>query len=139
MKLLVCIKCNDVFNLNYEKKTCSCEQSWGKYFEDGLHAEFGGPCLPLGFANGSFFSALRNQPEKDWGKEFTAFVIQKECPTMKRVGPAPEIPKPESEAERVRRLFEAVLIETTVNKSLDKTKGKSQNKKNPTAKKKVKK
>jgi hypothetical protein len=119
MKLLVCLKCNDVFNLNYEKKTCSCEQTWGKYFSDGLHAEYGGPCLPLGFANGSFETALLNQPEKDWGKEFTAFVIQKECPTMKRVGEAPVIPKRESRDEMMKRIMDEMLTEQILKKPLD--------------------
>lgn len=139
MKLLVCLKCSDVFNLNYHKKECSCQESWGRYFEDGLHAEYGGPCLPLGFANGSFFTALRNQPEKDWGKDFTAFVIQKECPTMKRIGPAPEIPKPaETEYDRVRRLVEESLKETILQKPIAKPKKKPDNKKVTTAKKKTK-
>lgn len=140
MKLLVCVKCNDVFNLNYEVKTCSCKESWGKYFEDGLHAEYGGPCLPLGFANGSFIHALHNQPEKDWGKDFTAFVIQKECPTMKRIGPAPEIKKPETHEEKMKRIMEELLLTQISNKPLDKKPKKKQNKKitkpNPKAKKK---
>lgn len=93
-----------------ETKTCSCTKSWGKYLADKLHAEYGGPCLPLGFANGSFVTALRNQPEKDWGKEFTAFVIQKECPTMKRHGDAPVIPKVESHEEMVKRVMDEMLM-----------------------------
>lgn len=139
MKLLVCIKCNDVFNLNYEKKTCSCEQSWGKYFSDGLHAEYGGPCLPLGFANGSFETALLNQPEKSWGKDFTAFVIQKECDTMKRVGPAPEIPKRESREEMMKRILDEALMNQIANKLLDSEPKKRQNNKVSKPKSKAKK
>lgn len=85
MKLLVCIKCNDVFNLSFKEKSCSCGQSQGKYFEDGLNATYKGPCMPLGFRNDSFHQALKEQPADGFkGKEFTAFVIQRECPTMKK-------------------------------------------------------
>jgi hypothetical protein len=108
MKLLVCLECQDVFNLRYETKACSCGKSSGKYFEDGLHAEYQGPCLPLGFANSSFIKALKEQPQRDWGKEFTAFVIQKECPTMKRNGPEPKI-NLETPEERMLRLMSEVL------------------------------
>lgn len=131
MKLVICIKCNDIFNLRYEKKTCSCGQTWGHYLEDGLHAKYGGPCLPLGFANGSFITALRNQPEKDWGKDFTAFVIQKECPTMERIGEAPVIPKPqETETERLYRL----ALEMGMSQAAKNT---SQNKSSKSTRKKV--
>lgn len=49
-----------------------------------MNAEFKGPAIPLGFHNTYFFNALKNQPKKDWGKEFTAFVIEKNCPTFKK-------------------------------------------------------
>lgn len=107
MKLLVCIKCSDVFSLRKEERKCVCGKSKGKYL-DNLNAEFSGPCLPLGFANSSFVEALQNQPEKDWGKEFTAFVIQKECSTMVRKGRAPKIPKPMSETEKLQIMMDAI-------------------------------
>jgi hypothetical protein len=85
MKLLRCNKCLDVFSIHYDVRECSCGETSGKYFEDGLHAIYKGDCTPLGFANGSFRQAIHNQPEKGWGEDFTAFVIQKECDTFKKV------------------------------------------------------
>ena len=79
--------CNAVISLSGTVKKCPCGKCGGKYLEDDMNAVYWGPCLPLGFANTSFIAAIRNQPERDWGKDFTAFVIQKECPTMKRIEP----------------------------------------------------
>lgn len=84
MKLLFCRKCQDVFKLHTITKTCHCGETSGKYFEDELNAEYEGPCIPLGFANSSLTQAIRNQPESGWGFNFDAFVIPKECPTMKK-------------------------------------------------------
>lgn len=81
MKLLYCKDCGDVFSMRYEERACICGKSKGKYL-DNLNAEFSGPALPLGFHNSSFSHALKNQPEKNWGKDFTAFVIEKNCPTF---------------------------------------------------------
>lgn len=85
MKLLFCLECKDVFNLSFAVKKCSCLKTSGNYLPDGINAEYSGPCVPLGFANSSFIQAVRNQPERDWGKDFNAFVIQKQCDTMKRI------------------------------------------------------
>ena len=105
MKLLYCLECDSVFNLALEmEKVCVCGKSKGQY-TDNLNAWFKGPCLPLGFHNGSLSEALQNQPLKDKGKEFTAFVIQKKCSTMKRIGKAPKLSKPENEQEKITRLF----------------------------------
>lgn len=82
MKLIFCLECNDVISLRSgEDRVCSCGKSGGKYINH-VKAEYWGPCVPLGFANSSFIEAVRNQPEKDWGKDFKAFVIQKQCETF---------------------------------------------------------
>lgn len=85
MKLLVCINCGDIINLTRKEKSCSCRRTRGKYLKDGLHAIYSGPCLPIGFDNGSFGTAICHQPESGEAKQFTAFVIAKECTTFKRV------------------------------------------------------
>ena len=83
MKLLVCVKCNDVFSVRTaEEKSCSCGLSKGQYKADGLHANYSGPCFPVGFSNPSFISAIRNQPDRGLGVRFEAFVIPKDCPTF---------------------------------------------------------
>jgi hypothetical protein len=66
-------------------KTCTCGLSGGRYVDD-LNAEmFGEFAVPLGLDNRSLVEAIKNQPEKDWGERFNAFVIQKECSTIKIV------------------------------------------------------
>jgi hypothetical protein len=82
LKLLYCTECHTVFNLRKHLKSCECGKTSGIYQEDGLHAEYEGPCIPLGFANGDFRYAVEHQPEVPMGKKFTAFVIEKQCPTM---------------------------------------------------------
>lgn len=85
MKLLVCKECSDVFSLRLDKeRTCECGKTKGKY-TDNINAVYSGPCYPLGFANSSFIDAIWNQPESGMGKDFTAFVIPKECTTMKKI------------------------------------------------------
>ncbi len=84
MKLIYCTKCQDVVRLVREERHCRCGLSAGIYTEDGLNATYSGPCLPLGFDNGSFVRALNRQPESGRGERFEAFVIPKECPTFKR-------------------------------------------------------
>lgn len=83
MKLIFCKECTDVVRLTTaDVKSCDCGKSKGQYEEDGLHAWYSGPCMPLGFANSTFLRALQNQPETGWGETFDAFVIEKDCPTF---------------------------------------------------------
>ena len=56
------------------------------YQPNCVHASYSGPGVPLGFANGSFTEALADQPQTGWGREFTAFVIEKDCPTFVHIG-----------------------------------------------------
>jgi len=82
MKLLVCPKCNDVFNLQLSvEKTCSCGQTKGKYI-DKINAEYEGG-IPIGFKNSNFLDALRKQHQNGEGIDFTAFAIRKDCQTFK--------------------------------------------------------
>ena len=85
MKLLLCLECHDIFKLDCKERACKCGKTQGMYQEDGLNANYRGPCIPLGFANSSLVSAIRNQPEAGLGERFEAFVIPKKCPTMNRV------------------------------------------------------
>lgn len=86
MKLLFCLICRDIFNLSSEHKTCKCGRAEGIYINDIDAVHNGG--IPLGIANTSFIDAIINQPENGQGKEFTAFVIPKDCPTFKEDRPA---------------------------------------------------
>ncbi len=51
--------------------------------EDGYHAEYLEGSIPLGFNNFSLGPAIKKQPESGMGERFEAFVIPKQCPTMK--------------------------------------------------------
>lgn len=83
MKLIFCPLCQDVVKLRLqEKRTCVCGSSWGQY-TDFLHATIGGEAIPIGFANSSFVRALSERPDSGWGRNFEAFVIPKECDTIK--------------------------------------------------------
>lgn len=85
MKLIFCANCWDVFKLAMESRTCYCGECSGHYLEDRLNAVYSGEsAFPLGFANSSLLLAVDRQPEEGMGKEFTAFVIPRECPTMKK-------------------------------------------------------
>ncbi|NDD53220.1 hypothetical protein EBZ39_04985 [bacterium] len=81
MKLLLCPDCGDVFNLKEVEKSCLCGTTRGQYTDD-LNAVYTGG-IPIGFANSTFLRAVTQQPQSGRGKEFTAFVIPKECPTFK--------------------------------------------------------
>lgn len=82
MKLLYCQRCGDVVALRLESRTCICGASNGHYKEDQLHVVIKGPCVPLGFANGSFHRALLTRPKTRPGAQFMAFVIEQDCPTV---------------------------------------------------------
>lgn len=82
MKLLVCPKCSDVFNIKYGiEKTCSCGYSKGQYI-DNINAEYIGG-IPIGFSNSTFLEALRKHYQNGEGIDFTAFAIRKDSPTFK--------------------------------------------------------
>lgn len=84
MKLLMCLYCGDIFNLQMHDKKCGCGKTHGKY-TDHLNAEYEGNAQPIGIANGSFSQSMQIQkvenkrPKKKdeccKGVEFTAFFI----------------------------------------------------------------
>lgn len=88
MKLIFCPRCEDIVRL-YSRTTrkCQCGTSGGRYAADGLNATYWGNAIPLGILNDNFRRALERQPEAGLGERFEAFVIPKECPTMKRTNP----------------------------------------------------
>ncbi len=86
MKLLLCLNCNDIFNLSNKKKNCSCGTTGGHYQDDLNAIYWGFHAVPLGFDNSSLRKALLSQPSFGDGKRFDAFVIPKRCATMKKTG-----------------------------------------------------
>lgn len=84
MKLIFCPACADVVRLLDFRRECDCKKSYGYYEKDGLHAVIGGEAIPWGISNPSFVRALQRQPEEGEGARFDAFVIPRNCPTIKR-------------------------------------------------------
>ena len=86
MKLILCRSCQDVFKLSTEKvRTCACGKCAGVYL-DAVNALYSGDdAVPIGFGNTTLVYALMNQPANGVGKEFTAFVIPRQCDSMKKV------------------------------------------------------
>jgi len=111
MKLLLCIECNDIFNLTHDDLKCSCGLSGGRYIDD-INAEYYGLSYLIGFANKSLSKALYDQktfgdceelmanpfsgteyeeiynvmhPPQKKGRSFTAFIIPESAKTIKRI------------------------------------------------------
>jgi hypothetical protein len=83
MKLLLCLDCDDIFNIGYEIKSCNCGATKGKYIDQQNAIYSGVNAIPLGFANNSFANAIRNQSVNElYGERFIAFVVPKECETF---------------------------------------------------------
>lgn len=83
MKLLYCPACNDIFNLSFIERRCSCGKTCGHYKEDGIKAEFSGG-VPLAIHNAEFRAAIEAQKKADpkqqgfvdsFGERFGAWII----------------------------------------------------------------
>lgn len=101
MKLLLCVKCSDVFSLKTSgMTTCICGQTSGRY-TDNLNAEVSGvkdKFMVLGFDNSSLIETIRAQlllgdsqekmiygpKEVTKGRDFKAFIIPDSSTTVKR-------------------------------------------------------
>jgi hypothetical protein len=77
MKLIMCLKCADIFNLSLNrKKTCYCGQASGICLnEKDIQVE--GEYAVIGFHNQSFIDAARRNKHNrsGMGEEFKAFFI----------------------------------------------------------------
>lgn len=90
MKLLHCLKCQDVVKLDYDWRVCKCKESAGYYLPDGINARYGGEhAVLLGFSNCSILPAIiasQEKPKEDGsGWRIEAFVIPEDAPTVERV------------------------------------------------------
>lgn len=94
MKLLICLKCGDIFSLSHKEKSCGCGRTKGQYIDE-LNAEISGPCKGIGFANQSFRFAYTVQKVEDAqegrkpdccrGVEFDAFFIPEVATSVRRI------------------------------------------------------
>jgi hypothetical protein len=87
MKLILCRNCQDVFKLSTKgNRTCECGSSGGRYLECGYNAVYWGmDAVPIGFANSTLMRAIRNRPRMGDGEKFTAFVMPKEVPSIRKI------------------------------------------------------
>jgi hypothetical protein len=67
MKLLLCTHCQDVFKLSHQERRCECGATRGRYLEDGHHAVYSGPGVPLGLDNIDLSQRIR-----DWQEDILA-------------------------------------------------------------------
>lgn len=85
MKLIFCRACEDIIRLTRETRRCECARAGGYYGDNGVDATYWGTAVPLGFKNSDFQRAMLDQPERGMGERFEAFVIPKDCPTMRQL------------------------------------------------------
>lgn len=78
MKLLLCVKCNQVFSLSYEPQSCKDGHGGGRYVDRLNTRIWGDPkvIIPLGFNNGSFIDALRAHMGDLHDEAFAAAMVQ---------------------------------------------------------------
>lgn len=92
MKLLLCLKCQDVIKLDVlgDHRRCKCGSSYGRYVDD-INAEYGGPhAMLIGFANSSLVEAIRDQKQRGdrmdgMGRRFEAFIIPDGASSVKKL------------------------------------------------------
>ncbi len=108
MKLLLCTKCSEVFNLSKVYAECSGKHGGGEYIDD-INARVVGPkdtIFVLGFSNPSLIGALRDQRDYgdlppdtvygniigekvSMGREFKAFIIPESAKSIVRTENGP--------------------------------------------------
>lgn len=81
MKLLYCPRCHDIQAFCYQDRVCLCGASSGRLL-DPLKAVVRGVGVVLGINNHSFLVAVAAQPEFGRGRNFEAFVLPRECPSV---------------------------------------------------------
>ncbi len=87
MKLILCLKCDDVFKLSRTLKSCECGNVQGRRLEDDLHVEINMAAIPIGMANITVVrGALAYQRgNKDVDSRIDAWVFRVDEPHIKRV------------------------------------------------------
>lgn len=87
MKLILCKSCQDIVRpLPNKTRYCDCGKVSVKAI-GVLNIQVSGKeyATPLGFRNSSFRGAVINQPETGMGEDFVAFVIPKQCDSIKYI------------------------------------------------------
>ncbi len=78
--------------LEMHVRRCECGRTAGAYDRDLWGAWISGAnAVPLGFGDASFGLAMKNRPQRSPGREFIAFVIERDCPTVRHVDGSPAL------------------------------------------------
>ena len=118
MKLLYCNTCRDIVKLCSTTRSCQCGATGGHYKQDGLHAVYYGPAIPLGFANSEFHRAIEAQPEFGDGYRYTSFVIPKVCPTMELVDLSDYTEVYEEDSDySIEKMMERAAVDSNIKKT----------------------
>lgn len=87
-KMLFCCVCQTHAQLFVNRHSfCECRESHGRLRSDGVIAEVWGPCIEWGYNIADFMRAIKHRPLKGRGSNFNAFVIAKQCITIRRDTP----------------------------------------------------
>lgn len=85
MKLILCKQCQDIVR-PYPRETryCNCGDVKVECLNelDIIVTATEEWAVPIGFNNHSFLNAVREQPDSGMGRDFTAFVIPRKCPSI---------------------------------------------------------
>ena len=84
MKLMYCKECHDIVNISSVQRICNCGKCRSVYI-DSLNIEYSGPGLIIGINNTHFVAALVNRMTDKKNHEFTAFFIQEDCNSTRKV------------------------------------------------------
>lgn len=70
MKLLMCLECQGIFNLQWQEKSCPCGKTSGRYVTE-RQAEVAGPHVAIAIGTGSLESAVMvcHQERFDWRED----------------------------------------------------------------------
>ena len=86
MKLLFCIKCNDLFKISTRLKRCRCGECFGKYTAN-RHALISDSddCMVVRISNTSFRLAINTFQSSGEGIDLKGTVIEKSDQTVHRI------------------------------------------------------
>lgn len=85
MKLLYCLKCKDIFNLDNHYKSCTCGGTKGFYISQENIVYSGKNAVCLGLDNYSFEEGINNIPLDGRGFQLDSYVIPYYCGSTIRV------------------------------------------------------
>ena len=86
MKLLLCKGCQDIVRpLIGKERSCECGACTIVGHHDNVTVVYSGEkAVLIGFKNSSLIHAVANQPQNGMGKDFVAFVLPKNCASVKK-------------------------------------------------------